>query len=455
MISPYERFNAVLNREEPIDRLPKFEIGAVTLPLVKEITQYYKLPSSLRVSLHSLNLIQEMVAYLKKFYFGIESKQFRPKKIQRIFPKRLLTNFINLSRSEGNFEKIFRTIFRVPIKLGYDAWGIPEPLFLDFIGKKARRDNGEEGIVLADGKIWDLDLNTADMIEVGLIYEDETGDQMIQFYNNFMKAFDFERFYGAMETGLNQKMGGSLLREQIVPVLFIRGLMSGWLNIFALQRMSLLFKNVNKDYNLKEGTGKYGQYLKDRTKFLMKHVDYLAKLGIPAIFLGDDQADTHGPYFRPFIWKKVFKPLYSELTKHAHSKGVKVVMHSDGRFKTNRPEDPEAEGWEFLDDCIIGSGLDGWHSVEMKANNIHTIKEHIQDRLALFGSIDTTWLQYYSPEKVRRLVYSHLKGFLKKGGLHGFVPGTDNSIISKTRIECWLSMIRTIDDFSAKYVRKI
>ena len=408
----------------------------------------------MRESLRWLNLVQEMVAYLKKFYLGIESKQFKPKKMLKIFPKRLLTNFINLSRSEGNFEKMFRTIFRVPIKLGYDAWGIPEPLFLDFLGKKARGDNGEEGIILADGKIWDLDINTADMIEVELIYEDDTGDRMLKYYTNFMKSFDFEHFYGSMETALNQKMGGSLLREKIVPVLFIRGLMSGWLQIFSLRKMSLLFKNVNREYNLKEGIGKFGQFLTDRTKFLMTHVDYLAKLGIPAIFLGDDQADTHGPYFRPPFWKKVFKPHYLALTKHAHSKGVKVVMHSDGRFKTNRPEDPDKEGWEFLDDCIIGSGLDGWHSVEMKANNVYQIKEHIQDRLALFGSIDTTWLQYYGPEKVRRVVYKHLKGFLERGGLRGFIPGTDNSIISKTRIECWLSMVRTIDDFSAKYVEK-
>jgi hypothetical protein len=116
--------------------------------------------------------------------------------------------------------------------------------------------------------------------------------------------------------------------------------------------------------------------------------------------------------------------------------------------------DSDREGWDFLDNYIIGSGLNGWHSVEMRANNLYDIKEHIRDRLTLFGSIETTWLQYYGPEKVRQLVFNHLKGLLNKGGLHGFVPGTDNSIISKTRIESWLSMIRTIDDFSAKYVKK-
>ena len=454
MISPYERINAVLNCEDPIDRLPRFEIGAVTLPLTKMITRYYKLPTFMRKTLRSLNLIQEMVSYLKKFYLGIESKQFKPNKVVKVFPKRLLTNFINLSRSEGNFERIFQTIFRVPIKLGYDGWGIPEPLFLDFIGRKTRRDNGEGGIILADGKVWDLDLNTADMIEVELIYEEDNGERMMHYYTNFMKTFNFDRFYGAFENALDQKIGGSRLRERIVPVLFIRGIMSGWLHIFALQKMSLLFKNIYQESKLKGVSGKYGVYLKERTKFLMKHVDYLAKLELPAIVLGDDQADTHGPYFRTDIYEKVLKPLYSELTKHAHSKGVKVVMHSDGRFKTNRPGNPGEEGWDFLDNYIIGSGLDGWHSVEMRANNLYDLKEHIRDRLTLFGSIETTWLQYYGPEKVRQLVFNHLKGLLNKGGLHGFVPGTDNSIISKTQIESWLSMIRTIDDFSAKYIKK-
>lgn len=454
MVTPQERIAAALNKEDPIDRLPKFEIGAVTLPLTKMIARYYLLPSGIKRALRSLNLIQEMVSYLKYFNLRIETKQFKPNKVLKIFPKRLITNFVNLSRSEDSFEKIFRTIFKVPIRLGYDGWGLPYPLFLDFIGKKVRKDNGEEGIVLADGKVWDLDLSTADMVEVELIREDETGEWMMRYYTNFMKTFDFERFYGAVENALDQKIGGSLLPEAITPMLFIRGLMSGWLQVFSLQKMRLMFQNVYKEYRMKEGPGKYLTYLKERTKFLMKHVNYCAKLGLPAIVLGDDQADSHGPYFRTHVYKKVFKPLYSELTKHAHSKGVKIVMHSDGRFKTTRPGDPDEEAWEFLDDCIIGSGLDGWHSVEMRANNVYELKEHIQDRLTLFGSMDTTWFQYYGPAKVRRLVYKHLKGFLKRGGLHGFLPGTDNSIISKTRVESWLSMIRTIDDFSAKYIKK-
>ncbi|GAH10170.1 unnamed protein product [marine sediment metagenome] len=185
----------------------------------------------------------------------------------------------------------------------------------------------------------------------------------------------------------------------------------------------------------------------------MKHVDYTAKLRLPAMLLGDDQAETKGPYFKPSIYKKVFKPLYSELTRHAHSKGVKIILHSDGRFKTGNPKDPKNEGWDFIDECIIDQGIDAWHSVEMGANNVHEIKEHVKDRLALIGSMDTEWFQHYGPEKVRYLVYKHLKGFLKRGGLHGFIPGTDNSIISSTRIESWLSMTRTIDDFSKKYIK--
>ncbi len=453
MVTARERINAALNCEDPIDRLPKFEIGAVTLPLTKMITRYYKLPTFLREGLRSLHLVQEMVSYLKNFYLGIESKQFKPNKVLKILPKRLLTNFVNLARSEDSYAQLFHTIFRAPIKLGYDGWGFPFDLFLDFIGRKARKDNGEEAIILVDGKIWDLDINTGDMIEVELIHEDDNGDWMIKYYTNFMKTFDFERFYGAVGNALDQKIGGGLIQEKIVPVLFIRGLMSGWLQVFALQKMRLLFQNIYKEYKMEEGPGKYGQYLRDRTKFLMKHVDYLAKLDIPAIFLGDDQADTHGPYFRSHIWKKVFKPLYSELTGYAHGKGVKVVMHSDGRFKTTAPGEPDEEGWEFLDDCFISSGLAGWHSVEMKANNLYELKEHIQNRLTLFGSMDTTWLQYYGPAEVRKLVYNHLRGLLKRGGLHGFVPGTDNSIINKTRIDSWLSWIRTIDDFSMKYIK--
>ncbi|NVM52449.1 MAG: hypothetical protein HWN66_02015 [Candidatus Helarchaeota archaeon] len=453
MITPHERFAAVLNKEDPIDRLPKFEIGAVTLPLMKMITRYHKLPSFLKKTLRSLDLIREMVSYLKKFYLGIELKQFKPKKKLKIFPKRLLTNFINLSRTEENFEKIVNTVYKIPIKLGYDGWGLPNPLLLDFMGKVIRKDNMEYGICFVDGKIWDLDLETGDMIEVGLLYDNDE-ELMIKYYTNFMESFDFERHYGAIENALNQKVGDRRLKEAIVPILFIRGLMSTWLYAFPTAKMSLFFKYVFDEFRRKGDAGMYGKFLQAKTKWLMKHVDYLAKLELPALLLGDDQAGTHGPYFRPPIYKKVYKPLYSELTKHAHSKGVKIIMHSDGRFKTNSPEDPTEEGWDFLDGCIIDQGIDAWHSVEMGANDTYEIKEHVKGRLALIGSIDTKWLQYYDPTTVRRLVYQHLKGFLTRGGLDGFIPASDNSIIAKTRIESWLSMIKTIDDFSMKYITK-
>lgn len=452
-ISPHERFAAALNNEEPIDRLPKFEIGAVTLPLLKMIVRYNVYPSFIKKTLRSLNLIQEFVSYLKKFYLGIKLKQFKPNPVLKVFPKRLLANFINLSRSEENFTDIIKTVFKIPIKLGYDGWGLPNPLLIDFLGKKIRKDNNEYGICFVDGKVWDLDLETGDMMEVGLLYENDE-ELMMKFYTNFLESFDFERHYGAIETALNQKMGNSLLKEAIVPVLFIRGMVSHWLYAFPTSRMSDFFRYVFDEYRRKQGMGIYGKFLKARTSWLKKHVDHLAKLGLPVLLLGDDQGGTHGPYFRTSIYKKVLKPHYAELTKHAHSKGLKIIMHSDGRFKTNRPEDPTEEGWDFVDECIIDQGIDAWHSVEMGANDVYEIKEHVKGRLALIGSMDTKWFQFYDPATVRRLVYRHLKGFLTRGGFDGFIPASDNSIIAKTRIESWLSMIRTIDDFSKKYITK-
>ncbi|MHA1652110.1 MAG: hypothetical protein ACTSYB_18160 [Candidatus Helarchaeota archaeon] len=453
MFTPRERIDAALNCEDPLDKLPRFEIGAVTLPLMKVMTRYYQLPAFMRQALRQLDLIREIVYYLKKFFVGIEVKKFKPKRRFKVLPKRLITRFVNLSRTDENFERIVKTVYRVPIKLGYDSWGFPNPLLLEFMGKILRKDTGEYGICFVDGKIWDIDLATGDMIEIGLLYEDDNGEKMMDYYTQFMKNFDFERHYRAFETALNQKIGKSRLIEQIVPILFIRGLVSTWLYVFPTRKMNLLFRNVFEEYRRKGAPGRYGHFLKAKTKFLMKHVDYLAKLDLPAILLGDDQADTHGPFFRTAIYEKVYKPLYFELAKHAHTKGIKVILHSDGRFKTNPPDGSSEEGWDFIDNCIIAQGMDAWHSVEMDANDVYEIKEHIDRKLALLGTIDTKWLQFHGPQAVRKRVYRYLKRFLKRGGLHGLIPGTDNSIINKTRIESWFSMIRTIDDFSAKYIK--
>ncbi|MHA1266536.1 MAG: hypothetical protein ACTSRS_14975 [Candidatus Helarchaeota archaeon] len=452
MISARERIDAALDCNDPLDRLPRFEIGAVTLPLLKAITHYYQLPNFMKKALRQMDLIREIIYYLKKFYVGIEVKKFKPKKRFKLLPKRIVTNFINLSRTDADFERIVKTVYRVPIKLGYDGWGFPNPLILQFLGKILRKETGEYGICFVDGKIWDLDLATGDMIEIGLLYEEDS-ELMMKYYMDFMKTFDFDRHYGALANALNQKIGNSLLMEQITPIVFIRGLVSTWLYAFPTRKMNEFFHHILQEFRLKEGSGLYGKFLKAKTEFLKKHVDYMAKLELPAILLGDDQADSHGPYFRTPVYKKVFMPLYADLAKHAHSKGMKVILHSDGRFKTNSPTDPSEEGWDFIDECIIAQGMDAWHSVEMDANDVYEIKEHIQDRLTLFGTIDTKWLQFYGPAEVRKRVFNHLKGFLKRGGLHGLVPGTDNSIINKTRIESWFSMIKTIDDFSKKYLQ--
>jgi hypothetical protein len=277
LVTPRERMDAVLNHEDPIDRIPRFEIGAVTLPLMKVITHYYQLPTFMRKALRQLDLIREIIYYLKKFYVGIEVKAFKPKRRFKLLPKRLVTNFVNLSRTDEDFERIVKTVYRVPIKLGYDGWGFPNPLILQFMGKILRKETGEYGICFVDGKVWDLDLTTGDMIETGLMYEQDNGERMMDFYSNFMETFDFDRHYGALETALNQKIGSGLLMERITPIVFIRGMVSTWLYAFPTRKMNLMFRNVVKEFQMKDGLGRYGRFLRVKADFLKRHVDYMAK----------------------------------------------------------------------------------------------------------------------------------------------------------------------------------
>jgi uroporphyrinogen decarboxylase len=139
----------------------------------------------------------------------------------------------------------------------------------------------------------------------------------------------------------------------------------------------------------------------------LKCVDASADAGFPAIIYSDDMAFKNGPMLNPKMMDQLLGAAFREITDHAHKKGVKIVIHTDGNTKP-------------LLEYFIKWGFDGHHSIEPNADDVDLgeYKEIAGDRLSLLGHLDITHvLSFGSKEDVVKHVEDSAKKAGKGGGL--------------------------------------
>ncbi|MBW2180244.1 MAG: hypothetical protein JRG81_07730 [Deltaproteobacteria bacterium] len=139
----------------------------------------------------------------------------------------------------------------------------------------------------------------------------------------------------------------------------------------------------------------------------LKCVDASADAGFPAIIYSDDMAFKNGPMLNPKMMDQLLGAAFREITDHAHKKGVKIIIHTDGNTKP-------------LLEYFIKWGFDGHHSIEPNADDVDLgeYKEIAGDRLSLLGHLDITHvLSFGSKEEVFKHVEESVKKAAKGGGL--------------------------------------
>ncbi len=114
--------------------------------------------------------------------------------------------------------------------------------------------------------------------------------------------------------------------------------------------------------------------------------------GIIAGFLGDDIAFNSGPFLSPVWLKEHYFPRLARVIDACHSRGIKVLFHSDGNLNT------------ILDD-LVDAGIDGLNPIEILAGmDVAAIHRRYPD-LFMAGGIDVSQLlPYGSPIEVRDTV---------------------------------------------------
>jgi len=153
--------------------------------------------------------------------------------------------------------------------------------------------------------------------------------------------------------------------------------------------------------------------------------------GIGAFFLDEDLAHCTGLLESPRFLRRHMFPFVKQVADLVHSKGLPLVMHSDGNLIQVLPD-------------LIACGVDALHPVEPKAMDISELKAAFGNRLAFLGNVDVDLLAAGSPERIRAQVKRLVHSVAPSGG---FAVGSGNSVPDYVPIENYRALVEASLEF--------
>jgi len=169
------------------------------------------------------------------------------------------------------------------------------------------------------------------------------------------------------------------------------------------------------------------------TRFNCVQAMKLSELGVDAIIIGEDMADTRGPLANPRDLKSITFPFLAREVEEVRRTGTRVMIHSDGNTMP-------------IFEDIVALGIDGYQAIEPDAGmDIALLKRKYGDRLCLIGNVDCgNTLTHGSPSQVAAEA-RHVIGSAAQGG--GFILGSSNSIHDGVKLENFLAMTRAAVEY--------
>ncbi len=165
--------------------------------------------------------------------------------------------------------------------------------------------------------------------------------------------------------------------------------------------------------------------------YTKRAIDYgriLIAAGVDAVQINADYCINTGPWLSPAKFKEFILPYMQEEVSAFKQGGVFVLKHTDGKT------------WSLLD-MMVGTGIDALHGIQPSAGmDIKRLKEHVGDRVTLFGAIESETLINGTLDDVRREVEYCLCNAAPGGG---YVLTSSNSVQAGTRYENYMTMIET------------
>ena len=151
--------------------------------------------------------------------------------------------------------------------------------------------------------------------------------------------------------------------------------------------------------------------------------------GIEGVFIGDDIAFCSGPLFSPKWFEKNYFGRLERVVSAYHSKGIKVMFHSDGDLN------PILDG-------LVGAGIDGLNPIEVIAGMDIADIHRRYPKLFMAGGIDVSQLlPFGNPQEVRDSVR---KAIDDAGGR--LMVGSTSELQDEVPLENYIAMREVVLD---------
>ena len=458
MVSAEDRVLNAMELKDPIDKIPKMELFSSILPFVKVFMNWEALPPRIRLLNRKWRILEESVDSVKE---ALHMKKFNPKEPHtlygRLFRKSPLINLITKNFSlapEPDHEKADKSAIglatlyaQMPIKLGYDLFCLLPLEWPDFLAGMHQMPDGNSYPATRDGELMDIRSNDLELLPMGITEHD--AEKAIQNSKAFFESAQIERFVDIVNRSLNTRYRGKKIKDRVLATVLHNGPFETWLSIFGNHNMQGFYRRVFKEH--RNGCqGAYFDLIKLKIKVMCDLIKRLAEIDLKVFAVGDDCATIHGSMLPPKIYRDFIAVHIKTLADAAHRVGMKLLLHTDGKFKVENKETPE-EKWEFMN-ILLNTGIDALHPIEMWANDIEELKREFGQRICLCNGINTIELHKGSRVSVARLTKQILEKVYRGGGnrLNGYMAGSDNTLMAGCQPSLIRQMLYTVDDFGHK-----
>jgi hypothetical protein len=406
-VDPEERILSCLEGKI-LDRVPHMELGFNILPTVSLNLYFDRLPMRLTNWIQGLKIYKNAVQAAKE-HLGLSEPTSRKPIVRRLLQiDRIASGLVSFPTSLDFMTTMNPFLFRVPIRLGIDM--IPTQAYPSIIVRGKVRRHGKVFFISEDWALIDVD-------DIGDIRSNEPYYSPEKQMEALIAAYHEDTLDAKIEYigNLQKSVQGKLA---LAPI--FNGIFESWHIVYGLSNMHLFFRDFMKEYRKGPPYGLYKHYLTEKSKFYAEFVRRLAEKDIKFVALVEDVCEDNGPFLKTDQYVNFYVPEIKKIVDTAHRVGIKVLFHTDGRFKIQNSEKP----WSFLD-AILSTGIDMLHGCQQDCNNLEELKEYVGSKVTLVGGVSCVdVLQHARSAKELYLKAGMAIETLKQGG--HYIVAADN-----------------------------
>lgn len=157
------------------------------------------------------------------------------------------------------------------------------------------------------------------------------------------------------------------------------------------ERMQFLMGTENIFVGLATNDSSVLKLLNKLHEFFVREMELWSNARVDGVSFMDDWGTQRSLIISPELWRKLFKPLYTEYVRILHSKGKYAFFHTDGNV-------------ESIFEDFIEIGIDAINS-QLFCMDIEALASKYKGRITFWGEIDRQWvLPFGSQADVRQAV---------------------------------------------------